>query len=311
MFALARPADVPDSSLYTIIRGAFVIEDYEPDGDSVRFIADNIKDWDSLENAKYIHQEFLDTKSNQNQDDINKKNSVQLRFEGIDTPEFGNSGKRQPLGKEARDFTLSYLGFTNIEYTKLGKQVRNAEPRRTRGVLLSKAAIGFNNGRPIAYVFREQDWNSAAQTTIIQPDWLEKSLNYQLLQKSLAFPEFYNTMPPSHRAKFQRIIEKARVENRGIWQIDQSAKFLIPNREAIRETGTLIHPKLYRRLETYFEAFEKKETTQSFIEFLQTDKGIENDQIRVGTREIKFSDVLKQKEIQLGLQVDSVNIIFY
>lgn len=308
---LARPADSSDDSLYTVIRGAFVIEGYEPDGDSVRFIADTLADWNTLENFKSIQKQFLETDSNQNQTNPNKKNSVQLRFEGTDTPEFGNAGMRQPFGQTARDFTLAWLGFERIVFTEKGKQVRSASPERIRGVLLSKAAIGGTNGRPIVYVFRESDWKIEANKTKIEPVWLEKSLNMKLIQAGMAYPEFYNTMPPSHRGYFQTAIRQAQAKRTGIWQIDQSQGFSIATPEAVREAGALIFPKIYRRLENYFEAVKDKKTALTFLEYLRQGKGIENDDIRVLGQEINLSDVLEQKGNCLSLKADPNEIIFY
>jgi endonuclease YncB( thermonuclease family) len=308
--AFARPADAPDSSLYTVIRGAFVIEGYEPDGDSLRFIADDVKDWDKLENAKYLRQVFLETDSNQRQDNPNKKNSVQLRFEGIDTPEFDDGGKRQPLGKQARDFTLAYLGFKQIEYTPAGKQVRSASPKRIRGVLLGKSAIGGTNGRPIVYVFKDDDWTQKTSLqTVVQAKWLESSLNVALLKNGLAFNEFYNSMPPSHRELFGRTAHEA--QSTGVWKQNQSQNFDISSRENIRENGVLVLPKLFRRLENYFEAQKKGETKFGFWHHLKAEKGIENDEIRVGTKELKFSDVLVQEGNRLRLTVSPLELLFY
>jgi endonuclease YncB( thermonuclease family) len=308
--AFARPADAPDSSLYTVIRGAFVIEGYEPDGDSLRFIADDVKDWDRLENAKYLRQVFLESDSNQRQDNPNKKNSVQLRLEGIDTPEFGEAGARQPLGKEARDFTLAYLGFEKLEYTPAGKQVRSASPKRIRGVLLGKSAIGGTNGRPIVYVFRKDDWTQKTNPqTVVQASWLESSLNVALLKKGLAFNEFYNSMPTSHRELFKRTALEA--QGTGVWQQNRSQNFDISSRENIRENGVLVLPKLFRRLDNFFEAQRKNETKLSFWQYLKAEKGIENDDIRVGTRELKFSDVLVQEGNRLRLNVAPLELLFY
>ncbi len=311
-FGFAIPADAPDSSLYTIIKGAFVIKGYDPDGDSVRFIADNIKDWDGLENAKYLKKQFLDTKSNQNQDDLNKKNSVQLRFEGIDTPEFGDGGSRQPFGLVARDFTLKYLGFSKIKFSKMGKRVQSAIPARIRGVLLCKSAIPGSNGRPIVYVFRASDWTDKTEKAIsLSAVDLEKSLNLVLLQKGLAYPEFYNTMPTSHRSGFQNAIQEARSSKIGIWKLDQSRSFRINTIIAIREKGSLIMPKLYRRLDNYFEKIRTKKTNLSFLAFLKTAKGIENDRVRWQNQELKLSDLLEQNGTNLRFIANPSDVIFY
>jgi endonuclease YncB( thermonuclease family) len=307
---LAQPTQIPDSSLYTVIRGAFVIEGYEPDGDSLRFIADNLKDWDSLENAKSIYEGFLDTDSNNKQSNPDKKNSVQLRFEGLDTPEFGDGIERQPLGKEARDFSLQFLGYQQIEFTAQGKQVRRASPNRTRGVLLSRSAPSGTRGRPVVYVFREADWVfSQAKQTMIKPVWLEKSLNYALMKKGLAFPEYYLSLPVSHREVFKEAVTQARKEKLGVHLVDQSTNFTAEEFVQIAEQGELIFPKLYRRLKSYFAAREDKKTSLSFHEFLRQGK-VENDQLIYQGKRFRLTDFLVQKGNEFWFKADLNEIVF-
>jgi hypothetical protein len=116
-------------------------------------------------------------------------------------------------------------------------------------------------------------------------------------------------MPPSHRALFGNAVLEA--QGTGIWQRNQSQDFDISSREKIRENGVLVLPKLFRRLETFFDAQKKGETTLSFWQYLKADKGIENDDIRVGTRELKFSDVLVQDGNRLKLTVAPLELLFY
>lgn len=307
---LAEPTQIPDSSLYTMIRGAFVIEGYKPDGDSVRFIADDIKDWDLLENAKSIYQEYLDTPQNQKETNPDQKNSVQLRFEGIDTPEFGDGIERQPLGKEARDFSLQFLGYQQIEFTPQGKQVRRANPNRTRGVLLSRSAPSGTQGRPVVYVFKESDWDfSQAKETLIKPMWLEKTLNYALMQKGFAFPEYYLSLPASHREVFKQAVFQARKDKLGIHLVDQSANFSAENFVQLTEQGELIFPKLYRRLKSYFAARDDKKTSLSFFDFLRQGK-VENDQLIYAGRRFKLTDFLVQKGNEFWFKADLNEIVF-
>ncbi len=308
--AFAQPLQAPDSSIYTVVKSAFVVESYGPDGDSARFIANNTKDWDLLENAQSIHRAYLDTPSNNNQTDPDKKNSVQLRFEGIDTPEFGDGDNRQPYGKEARDYTLSYLGYKNLEYTPKGKEVRQATPNRIRAVLLTRAAPNGTNGRPVVYVYREKDWTYSQESrTPIKAEWLETSLNYQLLEQGFAYPEMYLSQPKAHREAFKKAVVQARKTNAGIWKLDQSQDFSAPSFENIGENGALILPKLYRRMDKYFTAQQKQQTDLTFFEYLRTGKA-DNDRLLYQGKRLKLSDLLEQRGTQFNFNADLSEIVF-
>src|SRR5947207_4986817 len=90
------------SPSYLVMKGDFVIVGKEPDGDSVRFIAHNRSLYRQLHRAYRIKP--------------SRDGSVQLRFEGVDTPELHYGSAAQPLGAEARDQLLNWIGFQNIEY---------------------------------------------------------------------------------------------------------------------------------------------------------------------------------------------------
>jgi endonuclease YncB( thermonuclease family) len=306
----AQPMQIPDSSVYTVIHGAFVLEGYKPDGDSLRFIADNTSDWSLLENAKSIDSEYLNSVQNQNETNIDQKNSVQTRFEALDTPEFGDGLKRQPLGRAARDFTLKYLGYGKIEFTPQGKQVRSASPNRTRAVLLSRSAPSGTQGRPVVYVFRESDWVfGQSKQIIVQAQWLEKSLNFALLASGLAYPEFYLSLPVAHRGVFQKAVQKARASGLGIGTADKSDFFKAGQLEQITEAGVQIFPKLYRRLEKYFEAREDNKTNLDFYEFLRQGKA-ENDRLIYDGKRYKLTDFLIQKGNEFWFKANLNEIVF-
>src|SRR5919206_4086357 len=88
---------------YTCIHGKLVIVGYEPDGDSVRFIADDTSRFDVLKRADRIRLSRRD-------------HSVQLRFESVDAPELHYGNDAQPLGDTARDALLRWIGFQAIKY---------------------------------------------------------------------------------------------------------------------------------------------------------------------------------------------------
>ena len=96
-----------DSPGFLLIRGSFVIVGKQPDGDSVRFIADDTRLFDQLKNNSRIR--------------LSKDNSVQLRFEAIDAPELHYLGQAQPMGSESRDALLKLMGFKDPQFRTDGE----------------------------------------------------------------------------------------------------------------------------------------------------------------------------------------------
>jgi hypothetical protein len=81
---------------FTLIKGRFKPAAGNPDGDSVRFLADDLHLWGKLEGAPVQPgkgKQTIDT--------------VQLRFEGIDAIE---KGALKPLSIKARDSMLVLVG---------------------------------------------------------------------------------------------------------------------------------------------------------------------------------------------------------
>src|SRR5713101_5009143 len=114
-------------AVYRAIHGEFVIVHYEPDGDSVRFVADNAQLYQGLQRSFRIKRSPKD-------------GSVQLRFEAVDAAELHYGNAAQPLGAKARDQLLAWMGFANIQYAPGSTQVVSANPGKVRGGILTKAS---------------------------------------------------------------------------------------------------------------------------------------------------------------------------
>ena len=114
---------------FVMIKGTFFPGVGIPDGDSVRFAADDISLWDRLDG--HI-------------DDPGTNDTVQLRFEGIDSIE---KTAIQPLATESRDSMLDLIGASNLQETPRGYVLsRSADPLggqsplRSRGTLQKQTA---------------------------------------------------------------------------------------------------------------------------------------------------------------------------
>jgi endonuclease YncB( thermonuclease family) len=160
---------------YICIHGEIVIIGYEPDGDSVRFIADNAAHYDSLKRSDRIRPSQRDR-------------SVQLRFEGVDAPELHYGDDAQPLGDVARDALLDWIGFTSIRYEPdQPTRIIAAEPTRIRAAILAQAVEV--NGRPVAYVLLASGGTLPADGAWVNVDQalLDQTLNLHLLSTGQAY----------------------------------------------------------------------------------------------------------------------------
>jgi endonuclease YncB( thermonuclease family) len=195
---------------YLVIKGNFVVIDKQPDGDSVRFRPDNTSLLKKLKRGYRI--------------DPSKDGTVQLRFEAIDAPELHYLGDKQPMGREARDFLLNELGFSNYIYND-NDTITDAVPGEIRGGILSQAAE--TNGRPVSYVFLESDlavFNDGERVGV-DDALLAKSMNAKVLQAGMAYYTVYSSQPASHQVFMRSLAEEAKAANLGVWQVDKTSHF--------------------------------------------------------------------------------------
>src|SRR5689334_19983190 len=108
------------SSPYQLaIHGRLLIVGYEPDGDSVRFLADDPTLFKRLQRGYKIRRSPRD-------------GSVQLRLEAIDAPELHYGSAAQPDGDTARDWLLDELGFRDVVTRPGSTTVTAATPDSVR-----------------------------------------------------------------------------------------------------------------------------------------------------------------------------------
>ncbi len=286
------------SPFYLVIKGKFVIVGKEPDGDSVRFIADEPNLYE------HLHRNYRIKPS--------RDESVQLRFEGIDATELHYGGAAQPLGAETRDQLLDWMGFENIQYK--GNRVQSSEPDAVSGVILSQAADA--NGRPISYVLLEedakqledQDW--ARVNTVL----LKKTLNFKLLTQGLAYYTVYTSTPSTHRKTLQEAALAARKANRGVWAQDTTEEFVLVDKNSIvAPDGQVILPKLFRRSIDYLKAVDGgfRGNLQDWLISISQGSRNENDRVLIrDSVEVKLSDLIEQRNSRIVFKEDLLNITF-
>ena len=203
---------------FVLIKGTFFPGVGVPDGDSVRFRADNIALWNRL------------------QGDIDPpglNDTVQLRFEGIDSIE---KAAIQPLATQSRDNMLNLIGASSLGDTP-------------RGYILSRSADP--NGRAIAFAFAGEAPEQDGTSIRLFGDRLRESVNFGQMRSGFAYPLYYNTLFRSLRESFNEALDGARADNIGYWESDKTMTGV--NVETRPELFVIspIWPKLWRRLEEF------------------------------------------------------------
>jgi endonuclease YncB( thermonuclease family) len=287
---------------FLCIHGELVIAGYEPDGDSVRFIADDASHYGALKRADRIRPSQRD-------------GSVQLRFEAVDAPELHYGDDAQPLGATARDALLDWIGFTAIEYDQHRKiQVRSATPTSVRAAIL--AQMVEVNGRPVAYVLLEKGGNLPADGGWVNVDdaLLDETMNARLLSEGQAYYTVYTSTPVNHRSHLRSMAGGARTAGRGVWSLDTTADWVLADQSSIGPAGQLILPKLFRRCTDYLKAVGKGFTGNLgdwLVASSATPTRDENDRVLVhDTTEVHLSDLIQQRNQHIAFQADLLDITF-
>lgn len=228
---------------FKAIKGTFHVVGYSPDGDSIRFKADNPDSWKSLSGGKVK---------------LNKKEHAQLRIEAIDTLETHFLTISQPVefAEKATLQLLKLLSIKNVVWNEKKSRVTSADDG-TPGFIVSRMAEKY--GRPVSFVFDDSVDFTDGQEVYLDKKTAKKSINYKMLSKGLAYPTFYSGMFYDLREQFAKCTVKARQNKKGIWASDTTNTFTtIKNLADITDTYVML-PKLFRRLTTYL-----KENTGTF-----------------------------------------------
>lgn len=221
---------------FKIIKGTFHVKGFQPDGDSIRFQAENVANWDSF---------TWGTAS------AKKAKLKQLRLEAIDALETHYEGFHQPrsFGIGALEKLLAYLNITDVEYSIAVSVITKANDGQP-GFIATDGLDAFN--RPISFIFSADAplVDGAVMTASLLP--LDFCINYKMCREGLVYPTFYTTTEPAIAKAFGDATRFARENRRGIWVIDRSEDFTIWDLNTLFN-DILILPKLFRRLIVFFD----------------------------------------------------------
>jgi hypothetical protein len=217
---------------FNLIKGTFHVVGYSPDGDSIRFEADDRNHWDLLDGPPV---------------QLNARGHVQLRIEAIDTLETHYLGHHQPLqlANEAMHFLFDELGIKKVKFNEAGTKVVSAQDGTT-GYILSRATE--RNRRPISFVFAGDAEEEDGARVFLHPSRLEHSINYKSALAGLAYPTYYTGLFSDLRKMITSAVHKARKDGKGIWLQDKTTHgFTVASLASVTDDEVIL-PKLFRRI---------------------------------------------------------------
>jgi len=285
---------------YRLIKGHLVVRERQsPDGDSMRFVANDMSLFEGLP-----HHEPATTAGG--------VASYQLRFQGIDTPELHYGGAEQPHGLESRNGLLQWLGVNPVDWDWV------VAPKgfswQMEAAILCDAFDA--HGRPIAFVLKHHEAEDGADVKLTTT-LLDHTYNYSAVKTGLAYLGLYSgglSLPI--QTHLIATYKEAKAAHRGIWKLDKTRRFAVDTLDDLGpEHGSLIYPKIFRRcVDALRWAGGEFEPGRDIDDFLFEKPG-ENDKFVVhsahgGQLKSQLSAVLEQINNQIKISVDLNTVEF-
>ena len=225
---------------FVLIKGTFHVQGYRLDGDSIRFRADDPVNWKKLSGPPVA---------------LNALGHAHLRMEAVDALETNFQGFHQPLrlARPAVRYLLSSLGIHEVVWDETKSRVIKAEDGKMgmgqKGYILARSTESLR--RPVAFVFAGESEEKDGSEIELNESILNKSLNYGLIVRGLAYPMYYSGLSSGLRHPLTYASVRAREEERGIWPYDLTTKgFSMANLGTITNEVAIL-PKLFRRIVDY------------------------------------------------------------
>lgn len=170
---------------FTLIKGTFHVVGYSPDGDSIRFKANNPENWSKLIGIP---------------PQLNEDNHVQIRLIGIDSLEthFRQCQQSVKWALSAADFLLEYLKIDEVKWDEEKNLIIKAKDN-IEGFILAKKTD--QHGRPLGFVFQGKIDAKDGDIFFLPIDLFLNSVNYQSLLSGESYPTYYRGLAPTLRKK--------------------------------------------------------------------------------------------------------------
>lgn len=285
---------------YRLIKGHLRVRQRQsPDGDSMRFVANDMSLFEGLPRFSPPS-------------DAVGVESYQLRFQAIDTPEIHYGGTAQPYGVESRNGLLKWLGVDPSDWDWTVAPV-GFEWQKETAILCD----GFEgHGRPIAFILDDLDVEDGSDVKL-STSLLAKTYNYHATKTGLAYLGMYSGgLSFEIQSSLIAAYREAKAAKLGIWKLDRTKRFTVNTLDDLGpEQGSLIYPKIFRRcVDALRWAGGEFEPGRDVDDFLMESPN-ENDQFVVhachgGQLKSRLSDVLEQINNQIRIQVDFNTVEF-
>jgi endonuclease YncB( thermonuclease family) len=271
-----------------VIEGWAVVDGYQPDGDTIRFVPDAMARVLALPRGHLVAA-GADT-------------SVPVRLEGIDAPELHYAGAEQPAARVALETLLREIGWPPPGGAR-GVAAVGTAPRGVRVRVMTRSCDA--HGRVIGYVF-----STAGKAPLAVPsvERVESSVNARLLEAGVVYPLAYSSQPERDRALFAALAKTARRAGRGVWSRDRSRDgFALRSEASLGRYGALVFPKVFRRSVAFFREAARG---VHFREWLRSGS-VANDAVRVaGGAWRRLSDILTERDGRLHVTCDVIGVTF-
>lgn len=222
---------------FLLIKGTFRPATGVPDGDTVRFAADN------TDLLFRLDQRGRPPRLNEN------NGTIALRYEGIDAME---RDARQPESSDATAANLTFLGLSGPD-------------DEGRGYIFSRQLDP--HGRPICFVFSDDSLEADGDSVFVTTERVAASVNVQLLNAGHVYPLFYDTLFADLREEMTQVSRSARERSIGIWRDDATNTGVLWGGVGSLDTMPPLFPKLWRRLEGYTFDREFRDGSDTLDEF--------------------------------------------
>jgi endonuclease YncB( thermonuclease family) len=285
---------------YRLIKGQLLVRERQsPDGDSMRFVADDPSLFEGLPRFSPPTE-------------AGGIESYQLRFQAIDAPELHYGGAGQPHGLESRNGLLTWLGVDSAAWDWV--VAPSGFEWRHKAAILCDVFEG--HGRPIAFVLKALDADDGSDVKLTNA-LLCETYNYHAVETGIAYLGIYSGgLSFTTQSSLISAYKAAKAATRGIWKMDKTNRFVVETLDDIGpERGSLIYPKIFRRcVDALRWAGGEFEPGRDVDDFL-ADSPKENDQFVVhaihgGQLKSRLSDVLEQVNNQIKIQVDFNTVEF-
>lgn len=261
---------------FKLIKGTFHPNSGIPDGDSVRFLADDDTLFESLKGPAT---------------EFKADGTVQLRYEGIDSIE---KTAIQPLAGDSRDKNFELI-----------RELSDPNEETPRGFILSYS--NDKNRRPVAFAYSGDIDNTDGDDIFLSGELIKRSINYKMVLTGYAYTMFYETLFAEIRNELIQAYNIAKQANIGIHEEDATTKgFEFIDRSSLQKIPP-IYPKLWRRLEEYSR---NNKDNSNLIDFLQTKVRDKLHTVSDSRHNITFDNVVEVNGNSIKLLYEPTDMIF-